>query len=180
MQYTLSMKTHTPIPEWENYGISKDGEIVRLVARKGAQQGLVLKQHRHKTRGYLTVRLYDRDRQKTFDVHRLMALTFLGEIPEGMHVCHKDGVKTNCCLSNLRIDTISSNEKDKVAHGTSNRGERFGRSKYTEDQVIEAKKLLAKKWRAKDVSAATGIALGSVNAISTGANWGWLEIKNER
>lgn len=170
------MKTHTPIPEWENYGISEDAEIVRLVARKGAQKGLVLKQHIHKTRGYLTVRLYDRERQKTFDVHRLMALTFLGEISNGMHVCHKDGVKTNCCLGNLRIDTISSNEKDKVAHGTSNRGERFGRNKYTEAQVIEAKKLLAKKWMAKDVSVATGISLGSVKAISTGANWGWLEI----
>ena len=173
----MRMKTHKPIPKWENYGISEDAEIVRLVARKGAQQGLVLKQHLHKTRGYLTVRLYDRNRQKTFDVHRLMALTFLGEIADGMHVCHKDGIKTNCRLSNLRIDTISSNEKDKIAHGTSNRGERFGRSKYTEEQVIEAKKLLAKRWRAIDVSVATKIALGSVKAISTGANWGWLEIK---
>jgi hypothetical protein len=169
------MKKHIPIPEWENYGISEDAEIIRLVARKGAQQGLVLKQHIHKTRGYLTVRLYDRERQRTFDVHRLMALTFLGGVPDGMQACHNNGVRTDCHLRNLRVDTISENQKDKVNHGTSNRGERFGRSKYTEEQVIQAKKLLAKKWRAKDVSVATGISLGSVKAISTGANWGWLE-----
>ena len=171
------MKTHTPIPDWENYGISEDAEIVRLVARKGAQQGLVLKQHLHKTRGYLTVRLYDRDRKKTFDVHRLMAMTFLGGVPDGMHVCHISGEKTDCRLINLRVDTPASNESDKVVHGTSNRGERFGRSKYTEEQVLKAKQLLAKKWRAKDVSAATGISLSSVKAISSGANWYWLKEK---
>jgi len=175
--YTLIMKKYKPIPEWENYGISEDAEIIRLVARKGAQKGLVLKQHLHKTRGYLTVRLYDRDRQKTFDVHRLMAMTFLGGVPNGMHVCHTNGIKTNCHLKNLRIDTISANEKDKVNHGTSNRGERFGRSKYTEKQVIEAKKLLLYGCSAKDISAITGISLGSVQAISSGANWSWLEIK---
>lgn len=177
MPYTLIMKKHTPIPGWENYGISEDAEIIRLVARKGAQKGLVLKQHMHKTRGYLNVRLYDRDRQKTFDVHRLMAMTFLGGVPDGMHVCHINGIKTDCRLSNLRVDTAASNEMDKVNHGTSNRGERFGRSKYTEEQVIKAKQLLAKKWRAKDVSAATGISLSSVKAISSGANWYWLKEK---
>ena len=176
MQYTFIMKTHTSIPEWENYGISKDAEIVRLVARKGAQQGLILKQHIHKTRGYLTVRLYDRKRQKTFDVHRLMAMTFLGGIPDGMHVCHINGIKTDCRLSNLRIGTAASNEKDKVNHGTSNRGERFGRSKYTEEQVRKAKILLASGMKAKDVANETKIALGSVRAISSKDNWAWLEI----
>jgi hypothetical protein len=170
------MKKHTPIPGWENYGISEDAEIIRLVARKGAQKGLVLKQHIHKTRGYLTVRLYDRDRQKTFDVHRLVAMTFLGGVSDGMHVCHTDGVKTNCHLSNLRVDTISANERDKVNHGTSNRGERFGRSKYTEEQVRKAKILLASGMKAKDVANETKIALGSVKAISSKDNWAWLEI----
>jgi hypothetical protein len=171
------MKNLTPIPEWENYGISEDAEIVRLVARKGARKGLVLKQHIHKKRGYPTVRLSDRDRQKTFDVHRLMGMTFLGALPDGMQVCHNNGIKTDCRLSNLRVDTISANEKDKISHGTSNRGERFGRNKYTESQVVEAKNLLAKRWRLKDVSAATGISLSSVKAISSGANWYWLKEK---
>jgi hypothetical protein len=170
------MKKFKPIPGWENYGISENAEIIRLVARKGAQKGLVLRQHIHKTRGYLTVRLYDRDRQRTFDVHRLMALTFLGEIPDGMQVCHKDGVKTNCKLSNLRVDTMSSNQMDRVLHGTSNRGEKFGRNKYSEKQVREAKTMLKKGWRIKDVAERTGIGLGSVKAISSGSNWAWLEI----
>ena len=143
MPYTWRMKKYRPIPGWENYGISEDAEIIRLVARKGAQKGLVLKQHIHKTRGYLTVRLYDRDRQRTFDVHRLMALTFLGDVPNGMQVCHKNGIKTDCKLKNLRVDTMSSNQMDRALHGTSNRGERFGRNKYTEAQIKKVKLLLA-------------------------------------
>jgi hypothetical protein len=171
------MKKYTPIPNWENYGISKNAEIVRLVARKGAQQGLVLKQHVHKTRGYLTVRLYDRDRQRTFDVHRLMAITFLGLNDSMLQVCHNNGVKTDCKLNNLRLGTRVENEFDKVAHGSSNRGEKFGKSKYTEQQVFHAKTLLASGMKAKDVAKETHIALGSVQAISCGANWAWLEIK---
>ena len=179
MLYTLHMKTYKPIPNWENYGISEDAEIIRLVAQKGAKKGLLLKQHIHKSRGYLTVRLYDKERQRTFDVHRLMAITFFGEIKKGMHVCHNNGIKTDCRLSNLRIDTVSANENDKINHGTSNRGERFGRNKYSEQQVIQAKKLLASKMKAKDVAAITKISLSSVKAISQGSNWAWMEIKND-
>ena len=173
------MNKYHPIPNWENYGISKDAEVVRLVSCKGAVRGKILKQHLHRTRGYLTVRLYDKERRQTFDVHRLVAMTFIGGIEKGMHVCHIDGNKLNCKASNLRIDTRSSNEMDKVIHGTSNRGERFGRNKYKKEQILEVKKLLSNGLKMKDILIKTNIPLSSIKAISRGANWNWLESENE-
>lgn len=121
------------------------------------------------------VRLYDRGRQNTFDVHRLMALTFLGGVPDGMHVCHNNGVKTDCRLSNLRVDTVSSNCMDKSAHGTDNRGERHYNSKYKVELILEIKKKLAAGARPSAVAREYGMSPAYVGSIKNGYKWNWLE-----
>jgi hypothetical protein len=171
------MKKFYPIPDWENYGVSKDGDVSRIKGGvRGAKAGLVLKQFVHKTRGYRTVRLYDRGRQQTFDVHRLMALTFLGGVPDGMQVCHNNGIKTDCRLGNLRIDTPSSNNMDKTSHGTDNRGEKNINSKYPVELILEIKKKLALGAKAADVAREYGMPYSYVRNIKNGYKWNWLEI----
>lgn len=60
------------------------------------------------SRGYLQVCIH----RKTKNVHVLVAEAFLGQRPDGMHVCHGDGDKTNNRLDNLRYDTPKSNWED--------------------------------------------------------------------
>ena len=48
----------------------------------------------------------------TKNVHVLVAQAFLGSRPEGMHVCHIDGDKTNNNLSNLKYGTPKENWQD--------------------------------------------------------------------
>lgn len=171
------MKKYYPIPGWENYGVSKDGSVARIKGGvKGASPGLVLSQHEHKTRGYLTVRLYDKARQKTFDVHRLVAMTFLGDVPKGMHVCHNNGIKTDCRLSNLRIDTVVSNEKDKVLHQKTNRGERSGNNKYSENQIKDLKLRILKGETDQSLADDFGMSKSHVKNIRNGYKWKWLEV----
>lgn len=57
--------------------------------------------------GYLVVCL---KHNKTFLVARLIAITFLGNPPEGCEVNHKDGVKTNNKVDNLEWVTKSENQ----------------------------------------------------------------------
>lgn len=70
-------------------------------------------------------------------VHRLVALTFIGPCPEGKEVCHKDGVRVNNQLDNLRYDTRSNNALDRHLHGTMNqtRGEEHYFAKLTVEDV---------------------------------------------
>jgi hypothetical protein len=171
------MQNFYPIPGWENYGISKNGDVSRIKAGvRGATAGLVLSQSIHKKRGYLTVRLYDKDRQKTFDVHRLMAITFLGGVPKGMNVCHNNGIKTDCRLENLRIDTQSANCADKLMHGTDNRGQKNGKNKYTNEFILLLKQKLADGQKSIDISREFGVPYSHVRNIKNGYKWKWLEV----
>lgn len=47
-----------------------------------------------------------------------MLEAFRGISSDGMHACHNDGDKLNNSLPNLRWDTPSENEQDKVRSGT--------------------------------------------------------------
>ena len=171
------MKHFYPIPNWENYGISKDGVVARIRGGvRGATVGHELKSHEHKTRGYLTVRLYDKNRQKTFDVHRLMAMTFLGGIPSEMQVCHNNGIKTDCQLSNLRIDTPSNNQMDRAKHGSSNRGEQNWNNKHSVDTIKKIKTMLLEKIAYVEISKVTGVNANQIKNIKNGYKWSWLTI----
>lgn len=53
-----------------------------------------------------------------FRVHVLVAKAFLGDRPEGLDICHRDGNPHNNSVDNLRYDTTSSNILDAITHGT--------------------------------------------------------------
>ena len=88
-----------------------DGKVHRY-------KGKVLSACLSKRGGYPLVNLRDQGKGQTRYVHSLAAEAFIGSRPEGMEVCHNDGDSTNNHLDNLRYDTSSDNELDKVRHGT--------------------------------------------------------------
>lgn len=51
-------------------------------------------------------------------VHLLVLAAFVGPRPEGMEGCHNDGDPYNNHVSNLRWDTPSGNQRDRLVHGT--------------------------------------------------------------
>ena len=170
------MKKYYAIPNWDAYGISKCGEIIRLKKSKGAQVGKVLKQHTHKTRGYLTVRLYQDNKAKSFDVHVLMAITFLNYPKKGYQVCHNNGIKIDCNLKNLRIDTTSGNQLDRSIHGTSNRGQQNGMNKYSVEIIKKIKIMIEADISCSNISKLTGITPIYIRSIKNGYKWSWLTI----
>lgn len=63
---------------------------------------------RHK-RGWLRCHIWIHGVRKTLGVHRIIAMTFLGE--SNLTVNHKDGNKNNNALSNLEYLTIAENNR---------------------------------------------------------------------
>lgn len=64
---------------------------------------------------YLTVKLTQDGKRKSFRVHRLVANAFYGERPEGLEVRHLDGNSLNNALNNLAYGTHKQNMEDRVA-----------------------------------------------------------------
>lgn len=67
---------------------------------------------------YVKVRLKRDASGATKNVHQLVAEAFLGPRPEGMEVCHDNGQNHDNRVENLRYDTHSANQFDKVRHGS--------------------------------------------------------------
>lgn len=61
------------------------------------------------SRGYQRVNLYIEHKIYIRQIHRLVAESFIGEIPENMQINHIDGIKTNNCVGNLEICTSKHN-----------------------------------------------------------------------
>jgi len=79
------------------------------------------------SKGYHTVALCKNGVQKTHNVHRLVAETFLGTCPEGEEVCHSSNGKSDNTATSLRYGTRSDNLLDKRIDGT-HRGRKVVRS----------------------------------------------------
>lgn len=85
--------------------------------------GRVKSFHKNKTDGeirsvkhsggwYLTLPLLKEGKKKTVRIHQLVAETFIGEIPKGYHVHHKDGNKQNNNVCNLEIVSQKDHVKE--------------------------------------------------------------------
>ena len=90
--------------------------------------------------GYLqTMLLHDTGKYKTFKVHKWIAITYHGPVPDGKEVNHKDGIKTNNAASNLEYLTHAQNIQHAFDNGLMKpkRGSLNGMAKLNEQQVRE-------------------------------------------
>lgn len=104
-----------PIPGYEKtYSVSSLGRIFSH-PRRYCNGGLL--KIKIGKRGYPAVTLVQNSVQKTYEIHRLMAMTFLGPRPPEAEIRHLDGDPLNSNLSNLAYGTRSENGQDTLAHG---------------------------------------------------------------
>ena len=122
--------------------------------------------------GYIVIGLCAGGRLSQRLVHRLVALSFLGEPPTPEHeAAHLDGVRSNCALSNVAWKTKVENAADKVLHGTNNEGETNHRSGVDVSQVVKIVEAVRSGQMQTDVAEAYGLPVPTVNHIMTGRTW---------
>jgi hypothetical protein len=120
-----------PVPDFP-YEVSDAGEVRRVGSVR------TLRATPAKRGGYLQVSLWTDGKGHTRMVHQLVALAFHGQRPSpDHHAAHRDGNKANNSTTNIEWLTRVENEADKIAHGTSNRGERNGSAKIADSVIAE-------------------------------------------
>lgn len=115
---------------------------------------------------------------KLGSVHRLVAKTFIGDIPPGMEVNHIDGDKTNNDLSNLEIVTKSENLKHAFQIGVkTNLGSRNAMSKLTEPDIEKICELLLSGYDNESIASLYSLHPRYVSLIRGHKRWGHITEK---
>lgn len=132
------------IPGWPGYEVSSNGQVRSLDRdvpyrnETRRRRGKLMCQSMNlgaSGKPYAVVGLSNRG-QKSFPVHRLVLMAFVGPRPEGMQGCHNDGNTLNNHVSNLRWDTPKNNSADREKHGTLAHGNRAPQRKLSEADAL--------------------------------------------
>ena len=153
------------ISHWPLYEVSSLGNV------RGAKG--ILKPSKS-WKGYLRVHLRNGTVRKSVTIHSLVLEVFVGPRPVGAHSCHSNGIKEDNRLCNLRWGSPSENYDDKRRHGTDQSGERHGRHKLSEKQVLEirhAYRTRGVRWGAKKFAIRFGVNSSTVERAAKGLSW---------
>ena len=119
------------------YAVSNLGRIKRTVGGRGSVAGRILRQAPSgRFGGYRSICLYNNRVQHHFMVHRLVAEAFIGPIPAGCQINHKDGNKLNNTPENLEIVTPAENMTHASRTGLLATGERRSDTKLRDADVL--------------------------------------------
>lgn len=106
-----------PIPDLEDYEVSRSGQIRRRASGHGARPGHLIKLRATRT-GHLRFNYSTGSRKGTMQAHRAVAIAFIGPQPSPGHiVCHRNDVPTDNRAANLYWGTHYDNSSDRARNG---------------------------------------------------------------
>lgn len=151
-----------PIPGFENYQISSLGRIKR---------GKMVSRGYPNHQGYLCKILFKEGKLFSVKMHRLVLLAFVG--PSKLHANHKNGIKSDNRIENLEYLTRTENMRHayKLALVPSLKGVKNGRSKLTEAQVKEIRRLAKAGLSHQKIASKFSLSRNNVQRIASRKLW---------
>jgi Protein of unknwon function (DUF3310)/HNH endonuclease len=120
--------------------------------------------------GYLTLVFSTETGYTCRYVHRMVAETFIRyPIPEELEVCHRNGIKRDCNVLNLRIGTSSENKAGRHRHGTHYIGSQNPAAKLSIENVAEIR---MSKLPDSKIAKNYGVSPSTVARLRRGDAWG--------
>jgi hypothetical protein len=163
------MENWKQIPTVQAYEVSDLGRVRRLKPACRTRPGNVIKGIQSNC-GYRQCLLaIEPNKYRLFLVHRLVLLAFVG--PSPLHVNHKNGIKTDNRLNNLEYVTRSQNQRHAIDVLGQYRGTGNGRSKLTDRDVLEMRRLRAEGMKQSDLVARFGVNRNMVQRILYRKAW---------
>lgn len=160
------------VQEFDNYEVSSDGAVRRRLDRPGekgpySHAGRLLAIRRE--RGYHRVSLFNGHSLRPRFVHRLVAIAFLGPVPENKQVNHKNGNKSDNRVENLEYVTAKENNAHAIEMGlkTVLKGESHHNAKLTDEQAEKIRSMAGTLTRA-ELSRRFGVPKTTIARIVTG------------
>ena len=108
--------------------------------------------------------------------HRLSYELAYGEVPRGKKVCHTCDNRKCVRPDHLFVGTDADNHADRNAKGRQAKGEKHGRAKLTEDDVVEIKMRLAAGESRGQIARDFGVDTAAVRFIDVGEHWKHVQL----
>ena len=155
------------------YEVSDQGRVRSWVTRgySRRRESPKLLKHSRDSEGRLHVMLCRSADYRTYRIHQLVAAAFIGPRPDGYQTCHNDGNPSNNALGNLRYDTVSGNQLDKLKHGTMPQGTRHHNSKLNGAAATEIRRRSAAGEGNTELGKAFGVTQSTVYAVVRRKTW---------
>jgi|688.fasta_scaffold718333_2 hypothetical protein len=164
------MENWKKIQGFEDYSVSDMGRVRRDIGGSGRTEGRILKPK--SKNGYLSVVLYSKNGKKTERIHRLVAQAFIPNTHNKNVVNHKNANKSQNDVGNLEWNTDSENILHVYQnHLRSAAGEKNGRSKLTEFQILEIRRLKSEGYKYKELQEKFQVSLGRLSLIVNRKTW---------
>lgn len=159
-------------------------DAVLAKARNGAPLQWLCDHARHRGDGCLTYPFAKGRSGKVTvrDGRRLSAFAVMCELAYGpkpslLHeAAHNCGKGHEACIhpQHLRWATHAENLADRIEHGTSNRGEQHGLSRFTVADILTIRADLRRGDPQSAVAQRFSTSQGTISKIARGERWGWL------
>ena len=150
------------------YQISNNGRVWS----KRRNRTLKLRTHKQ---GYKRIGLTKDGKVKCFLVHRLVAFAFIpNKDPSKNQINHINGIKDDNRVENLEWCDGCHNVRHSYDKGLNvpKLGENSNYHVYTEEQIVEVKKLCyTKKYKNVEIAEMTGVHKDTVSLVKTGKLW---------
>lgn len=147
--------------------------ITRICSAGRTKKGRILKQSKNK-KGYMTVKFSLNGKEKSYIVHRLVAIAFIPNPENKPQVNHIDNIRDNNRLNNLEWCTNSENQQHCVAQGRDKRqlGEDRPASKLKENDVLEIRALWTTgKYKQRDLAEMYSVGQRTITTIVNRITW---------
>jgi len=149
---------------YQNYIITKEGSIISKYTGKQVYV------HVNK-KGYHFVRLYVDGKSKTYLVHRLVAELYVPNPDNKPEVNHDDGNKSNNNDWNLVWSTGQENVDHAVRTGLVKRGSDRPNAKFTDEQILEVRKLRKEFYTYSEIADMYGSSFQTIHKICKGETY---------
>ena len=169
------------IPGFWGYEVSSHGNVrswrVPRWRNKRAVKPHPVKLRR--ARGYNRVFLQDSDeKSKPFQVHRLVALMFIGTPPSDAHeIGHKNDDKTDNRAENLEWVTRQQNIQQRNDRSRQAWGSAVNTAKLKPDDVRAIRRAVTNGLRNCDLARSFGVSHAAISSIVKGRSWRMLPVE---
>ena len=110
-----------------------------------------------------------------YAAHRASYMLYVGDIPDGMVVCHKCDNPSCVNPEHLFIGTKADNSSDMVRKVRSARGEKNAKAKLTEDQARQVLDLRKRGMTLDALAKRFGVTKAAIRFLVIGRNWKHLQ-----